>query len=69
MFISPDIWFHAGELLTLITAGAKVVRAANRVLDVMRDFPPHRHVNGHVIYPEGFEPTRIEELGTRRTVG
>jgi len=35
---------------------------ADRVLDVMKDFPPHRHVNGHVIYPEGYLPTPVEEL-------
>jgi hypothetical protein len=65
--MGPDIWFHSGELLTLIVAGARVVRAANRVLDVMRDFPPHRHVNGHVIYPEGYPPAPIEELGAPRS--
>ncbi len=60
--MSSEIWYHAGELLTLIVAGARVVRAADRVLDVMKDFPPHRHVNGHVIYPEGNLPTPVEEL-------
>lgn len=60
--MSPDIWFHSGELLTIIVAGGRVIRAANRVLDVMKDFPPHRHVNDHVIYPDGYPPAPIEEL-------
>lgn len=60
--MGPDIWFHSGELLTLVIAGMRVIRAANRVLDVMKDFPPHRHVNGHVIYPEGFPPAAVEQL-------
>ena len=29
----------------------RVIVAANRVTSVLKDFPPHRHVNGHVIYP------------------
>ena len=66
--MSFDLWFHSGELLTLVVAGARVIRAANRVLDVMKDFPPHRHVNGHVIYPEGYPPAPIEELKQSKAV-
>jgi len=29
----------------------------------LKDFPPNRHVNGHVIYPDGYEPTPMQRLG------
>lgn len=60
--MGPEFWWHASELATLLAMAFKVIRAANRIMDVMRDFPPHRHINGHVIYPEGYEPTRVEQL-------
>ncbi|HLJ26580.1 MAG TPA: hypothetical protein VKY85_07705 [Candidatus Angelobacter sp.] len=66
--MSEYLW-HGSELLTLIIAAWKVISAANRVLDVLKDFPPHRHVNGHVIYPEGFQPSPIEELSRARRAG
>jgi hypothetical protein len=58
-----DLTFHTAELLTIMTAAGFVIRAANRVWTVLKDFPPHRHINGSIIYPEGFEPTAIGVLG------
>lgn len=40
----------------------KGIRVANRILFVLRDFPPHRHVNGSIIYPDGYEPPAMEKL-------
>ena len=57
-----DLQFHIAELLTILTAAFFVIRAANRVWSVLKDFPPHRHINGSIIYPEGFEPTEIGRL-------
>lgn len=57
-----DLTFHTAELLTIMTAAAYVIRAANRVFTVLKDFPPHRHINGSIVYPEGYEPTVIQRL-------
>lgn len=27
---------------------------------IMRNFPPHRHVNGNILYPADYEPVEIE---------
>jgi hypothetical protein len=68
--------FHLAELLTLLTmAGAclvaalRVIRAADRVGNVLKDFPPHRHVNGAILYPEGYEPTEIQRLYDEKSRG
>lgn len=60
--MNPDILFHSGELLILAGAAWRVIVAANRVSGVLKDFPPHRHVNGSIIYPEGYEPTAVQRL-------
>jgi hypothetical protein len=45
-----------------MTAAGYVIRAANRVFTVLKDFPPHRHINGSIVYPEGYEPTVVQHL-------
>lgn len=64
--MSYDLSFHAAELLLIAGAAWRVIIAANRVSTVLKDFPPHRHVNGSVIYPEGYEPTPVHRLGIRQ---
>lgn len=64
-----DLTFHIAELLTILTAAFFVIRAANRVFNVLRDFPPHRHINGSIIYPEGYEPTAIQPLFPEKRTG
>lgn len=54
--------FHGGELLTFIIVAWYVIKAANRVMDVLKDFPPHRHINGSIVYPDGYEPTVVHRL-------
>lgn len=54
--------FHVAELLVLLGVAWRVIVAANRITGVLKDFPPHRHVNGAVIYPEGYEPTAVQRL-------
>lgn len=57
---------HASEivvsLFVILPVAWKVFRVANRILDVMKDFPPHRHVNGQIIFADGFEPTQPQTL-------
>lgn len=60
-----DLQFHIAELLTILTAAFFVIRAANRVWSVLKDFPPHRHINGSIFYPSGFEPTHVGSIGPK----
>jgi hypothetical protein len=57
-----DLTFHVANLIVIALVSWKVVRAANRVESVLKDFPPHRHSNGHILFPKGFEPTRVYEM-------
>lgn len=60
--MSFDLTFHTAELLTVLTAAFFVIRAANRVYSVLRDYPPHAHINGSIVYPEGFPPPVTQRL-------
>jgi len=57
-----DLSFHAAQLLVLAGVGWRVVVAVNRLAGVLKDFPPHRHINGSVVYPDGFVPTAVQKL-------
>lgn len=61
--MSFDLTFHVAELLVIGAAAWRVIVAANRVSSLLKDFPPHRHVNGSVIYPDGYQPTPVQRLG------
>jgi hypothetical protein len=65
-FMNVDFTFHIAELIVLLGVAWRVVAAANRLMSVLRDFPPHRHDNGNVIYPHGFEPTKVRRLGQQQ---
>ena len=57
-----ELIIQGSELVAFIIAVWKAVRVANRILDVLKDFPPHRHVGLGIIYPEGYTPPPIEKL-------
>jgi len=57
-----DLTFHTAELLTIMTGCGIRDPRRNRVFSVLKDFPPHRHINGSIVYPEGYEPTVIQHL-------
>ena len=57
-----DYSIHAAELLVILSVAWKVLRVANRIIDVMGDFPPHKHINGKIVYPKHYEPTIVEEM-------
>lgn len=46
--------------LTVGGAAWAVIRKLTRIVDALENFPPHRHVNGKIIFPKGFEPTAME---------
>lgn len=71
-----EITFHLAELITLVTialavlrVGARVMRTMGRIEGIFKDFPPHRHINGHIIYPEGFAPSEVGEMLARAAKG
>lgn len=68
-----DYQFHIATFLTILSMagvviwtaliiGAKVSRALGNFEAVLKNFPPHRHVNGTIIYPDEYEPTAIGKL-------
>lgn len=57
-----DLQFHVAELLVIATAAWRVVMAANRITNMLKDYPPHRHENGLVSYPKGYEPPLTQRL-------
>lgn len=61
-----DLTIHLAELLIMAGVAWRVIRAANRIESVLKDFPPHRHINGNVIYPVGFEPTELGSINGER---
>jgi hypothetical protein len=55
------MWFHAVEILVLILGVAlPAMRSASYLKGVLKNFPPHRHINGSIIYPAEYAPTDIE---------
>lgn len=68
-----DFQFHVAELLTLVSMAAfvaiaaiKVIRAADRVTGVLRDFPPHAHTpDGYILYPDGYAPPKVGSLSKK----
>lgn len=64
--MTPDAWFHLFELIfdvvIVVPLAWRALRAINRVIDVMKDFPPHRHTNGRVFYPAGMAPGKTEAI-------
>jgi hypothetical protein len=58
-------WAEVGGIVfsVLSSAGALgwvIVRKFNRLESAMQEFPPHRHVNGKILYPKAFSPSIIE---------
>ena len=52
--MTPEIIFHAIEIVVL---GAPLWWGVLRVAVILREFPPHRHINGStIVYPHGMEP-------------
>ena len=56
----------SSEYLHYVVDGAillgiwKGIRTLNRLYDILIDFPPHRHENGLVLFPKGFEPGAVK---------
>jgi hypothetical protein len=61
-----ELWFHGAELTVMIFGvAAPVLWGAARLRSIMKDFPPHRHLNGKIMYPAGYAPGKTEAIGER----
>lgn len=53
------LWLQIAELAVLIFgAAAPSIWTALRLRSILKDFPPHRHIRGGILYPKGYEPGR-----------
>ena len=55
--MTTDNMLHIAEILVI---GAPLWWGAIRLASIFKDFPPHRHTNGHIFYPKGYEPGKME---------
>lgn len=52
-----ETYFHGAEILILLLGVALPMwRSSQRLRNILQDFPPHRHVNGKIIFPKGYKP-------------
>ncbi|MGH9735416.1 MAG: hypothetical protein ACRD8A_12610 [Candidatus Acidiferrales bacterium] len=58
-----DLAFHAVEISVLLFGVAvPILRSSSRVMNVLRDFPPHRHIGNRILFPSGYEPSEEVKL-------
>ena len=50
------------HIIEIVVIGAPLWWSAIRLASILKDFPPHRHQNGDILYPKGYEPTRAQVL-------
>ena len=62
-----DNAIHISTLLVIAKMAYHVIKASNRIEDILKDFPPHRHVNGKIIFAKGFEPAKSETLSEQHS--
>lgn len=60
--MSPaELTFHFAELAVLVFGvAAPIIWSSMRLRSILKDFPPHRHINGSIIYPAEYAPTEVE---------
>lgn len=58
-----DHLLHGGEFIAFLSVTFYAIRYINRRESIERDYPPHRHVNGKILYPPDRRPGAIETMG------
>jgi hypothetical protein len=59
-----EYWFHAAELFVMVFGMAcPMLWGAFRLMSLLRDYPPHRHINGRILFPKGYEPPEVMRMG------
>jgi hypothetical protein len=70
--IDPDVlqWISVGKdtgiLTVVVSCAVLAIKKFERMTNVLKDFPPHRHINGNITYPMDFEPSRVEKMDYNR---
>ena len=60
---SFDLAVHAVEAASIVLIGLGGLRKLNHLIELFKDFPPHRHVpGGIVLYPDGYPPPSVGKL-------
>ena len=57
-----DLLIHGGSIgssVVIAYVGWKVKERLDRDDSLKADYPPHRHVNGHVLYPKDYQPSEV----------
>jgi hypothetical protein len=49
-------------VITVLGLAARVIVRLERDASLRRDYPPHRHVGGRLLYPKEYEPSSVERL-------
>lgn len=64
-----DMTISIGDVLAVLSicatlggAAWALIRKLDEVLIFFREFPPHRHVQGKILYPKGYAPEEPEDL-------
>lgn len=60
--MSADTLFHIADLAIQGIVALAVIPIALRLKEVLKYYPPHRHINGNVEYAPGFDPGKKEKL-------
>jgi hypothetical protein len=53
---------NAAFLLAAFTVLWRVNLKLSRDESLKSDFPPHRHINGKILYPREYEPAKVERM-------
>lgn len=62
--MNPELYTHLAEIVVLAGFGWRIIRKLTGILDALKEYPPHRHVNGKILYPKDYEPGREAKLAT-----
>lgn len=55
---SVPIWPIIVALVTVLGFSYKIIGMLNQILAIFREYPPHKHINGHVLFPKGMSPDK-----------
>jgi hypothetical protein len=55
-----DYLVHSGQLGVFLLVAWYVIKRVNRDDSIKADYPPHRHINGSILYPPEYAPGTVE---------
>lgn len=64
--MTVELSINLGAVITGAVVVASYLRRINEQLTAIRkaleEYPPHRHINGRILYPKDFQPGETEQL-------